>query len=126
MNNILIIGIGGFVGAVLRYLLGGTVQNLARGSNFPWGTLIVNVLGCFLFGILSGFLGTRSQPNHSLNSLIFVGFLGAFTTFSTFSNDTLQLMNNGSSWLGWLNMSVSLIAGIGALLLGRMIGSSLG
>jgi CrcB protein len=126
LNNILIIGIGGFVGAVLRYLLGGTVQNLTRGSSFPWGTLIVNILGCFLFGILSGFLGTRAQPNHSLNSLIFVGFLGAFTTFSTFSNDTLQLMNSGSGMLGWVNMAVSLIAGIGALLLGRTIGSGLG
>jgi CrcB protein len=126
LNNILIIGIGGFVGAVLRYLLGGTVQNLTRGSSFPWGTLIVNIFGCFLFGILSGFLGTRAQPNHSLNSLIFVGFLGAFTTFSTFSNDTLQLMNNGSGMLGWVNMAVSLIAGIGALLLGRVIGSGIG
>jgi CrcB protein len=126
LNNILIIGIGGFVGAVLRYLLGGTVQNLTRGSSFPWGTLIVNILGCFLFGMLSGFLGTRAQPNHSLNSLIFVGFLGAFTTFSTFSNDTLQLMNSGSGMLGWVNMAVSLIAGIGALLLGRTIGSGLG
>jgi len=126
LNNILIIGIGGFVGAILRYLLGGTVQNLTRGSSFPWGTLIVNILGCFLFGILSGFLSTRSQPNHSLNSLIFVGFLGAFTTFSTFSNDTLQLMNSESSRLGLVNMAVSLIAGIGALLLGRTIGSGIG
>jgi fluoride exporter len=126
LNNIFIIGIGGFVGAVLRYLLGSTVQNLTRGSSFPWGTLIVNILGCFLFGILSGFLGTRAQPNHSLNSLIFVGFLGAFTTFSTFSNDTLQLMNSGSGMLGWVNMAVSLIAGIGALLLGRYIGSGIG
>ncbi len=121
MNNILIIGIGGFVGAVLRYLLGDTVQNLARGSSFPWGTLIVNVVGCFLFGILSGFLATRSQPNHALNSLVFIGFLGAFTTFSTFSNDTLLLLNNGSGVLGWVNMAVSLLAGIGALLLGRSI-----
>jgi fluoride exporter len=122
LNNIIIIGIGGFAGAVLRYLLGGTVQNLTRGSSFPWGTLIVNAVGCFLFGIISGFLGTRTQTEHSLNSLIFIGFLGAFTTFSTFSNDTLTLMNNGSSLLGWLNMAVSLIAGIGALLLGRAIG----
>jgi CrcB protein len=121
LGNILIIGIGGFIGAILRYLIGDTIQNLTRGSGFPWGTLIVNIFGCFLFGILSGFLATRTQPNQALNSLVFIGFLGAFTTFSTFSNDTLQLLNNGSGILGWVNMAVSLLAGIGALLLARAI-----
>lgn len=126
MNNIIIIGIGGFTGAVFRYLLGESIQNIFRGSNFPWGTLTVNIVGCFLFGAVSGFLGSRAQPSHSINSLVFVGFLGAFTTFSTFSNDTLQLLDNGSSILGWLNMAVSLLAGIGALFLGRLLGASLG
>lgn len=125
MNNILIIGIGGFLGAVARYLLGGTVQNFARGSSFPWGTLIVNVAGCFLFGALSGFLGSRVHVNHAINSLIFVGFLGAFTTFSTFSNDTVTLLNSGTNWLAWVNMASSLLAGIAALMMGRWLGTSI-
>lgn len=125
MNNILIIGIGGFVGAVARYLLGGTVQNFTRGSNFPWGTLIVNAAGCFLFGALSGILGNRIHADHAVNSLIFIGFLGAFTTFSTFSNDTVALLNSGTNWLAWVNIASSLLAGISALMFGRWLGTSI-
>lgn len=125
MNNIIIIGIGGFLGAVARYLLGGSVQNITRGSSFPWGTLFVNVAGCFLFGALSGYLGSRVQTDHAVNSLVFVGFLGAFTTFSTFSNDTLTLLNSGTNWLGWANMALSLLAGFSALLAGRWLGSAI-
>lgn len=122
MNNVLIIGLGGFIGAIIRFLLGGFVQQMTKSSHFPWGTLIVNVAGCFLFGLLAGVLNQKGWLNPTVNSLVFVGFLGAFTTFSTFSNETIALLSNGSSMLGWLNILVSVVAGFGALYLGKMLG----
>ena len=123
MGNIIIIGIGGFIGAVTRYLVGGSVQKILPGTAFPWGTFIVNVSGCFLFGLFSAYLGPRVHASHSVNSMVFVGFLGAFTTFSTFSNETAQLISSGSNLAGFANIAASLIAGIGALMAGRYLGS---
>ncbi len=96
MNNILVIGLGGFVGAILRYLVGVAIHQVTRGFShpiahqFPWGTLVVNVAGCFLFGRLSSITTIKQMISPQWNSLVFVGFLGAFTTFSTFSKETLE------------------------------------
>lgn len=125
MKEIIIIGIGGFAGAIARYVLGGAIHEWSGKSVFPWGTIIVNVLGCFCFGLIASFMTERQIINPVLNSMVFIGFLGAFTTFSTFSNDTIRLLDTKVHWLAWANMIVSVLAGFGALLLGKMVGKVL-
>ncbi|MCT8986268.1 fluoride efflux transporter CrcB [Shewanella phaeophyticola] len=93
MTNVLLVAIGGSIGAVLRYLLSIFMIQLF-GSSFPFGTLMVNLLGSFLMGVVYA-LGQLSHVSPEIKALVGVGLLGALTTFSTFSNETLLLMQDG-------------------------------
>jgi CrcB protein len=89
----LLIALGGAAGSLLRYLLGGAVQRLSA-SGFPVGTLVVNISGCFIIGVLvRQFMNMQLSPE--LRALLIVGFCGGFTTFSTFSAETLGLIEGG-------------------------------
>jgi CrcB protein len=125
MKEIVIIGMGGFAGAIARYVLGGAIHEWSGKSVFPWGTIIVNVLGCFCFGLIASLMTERQIIDPALHSMVFIGVLGAFTTFSTFSNDTIRLLDAKVHWLAWANMIVSVLAGFGALLLGKLVGKVL-
>jgi len=97
--NILLIFFGAGLGGVLRYLVANNVYS-AMGRQFPYGTLVVNVSGCFLMGILFAFLLDRFDGwGPELRALLLIGFLGGYTTFSSFSIETLNLVENGA-WLG--------------------------
>ncbi|MCL1114126.1 MULTISPECIES: fluoride efflux transporter CrcB [Shewanella] len=93
MTNVLLVALGGSIGAVLRYLLSIFMIQLF-GSSFPFGTLLVNVMGSFLMGVVYA-LGQLSHVSPEIKALIGVGLLGALTTFSTFSNETLLLIQEG-------------------------------
>ena len=119
MGTFLLIGMGGFIGAITRYAVSTFIQNSSKFSQFPLGTLVVNLLGCLLIGALAQLGESRDIFTPETSSLIFLGFLGAFTTFSTFSSDSLNLMRNGQSLLSYLNIGASVVLGLGAVWLGR-------
>ncbi len=108
----LFIGLGGFIGAVARYYLGNMAHKWLEIDNFPVGILIVNIIGCFVIGILSGIVDTKILINENFKSLLIIGLLGSFTTFATFSNDTLKLLTEGNIFYALLNVFLSVIVGL--------------
>ena len=117
MMKLLIIGLGGFLGAVCRYGLGSWVLRLSGGT-FPYGTLVVNLLGCFLLGGLIILFEQRQLLNPGLRVFLTVGLLGAFTTFSTFSYETLELMREKSVASALANILANVTCGLLAVLAG--------
>jgi len=104
---LLYIAFGGAAGSVLRYLIGGAVQR-ATHAGFPYGTLAVNVLGCFLIGFLIKMF-MNAEPSSATRALLVVGFCGGFTTFSAFSSETLGLFEAGAYGRAALYVLVSLV-----------------
>lgn len=121
MDRVLFVGIGGFVGAVLRYWLSGYAQQVSNSSLFPLGTLIVNFIGCLVIGFLSQIAEEYGAFSADSRALVFVGLLGGFTTFSTFSNETMNLFRDGQNYLAFGNIAGHLILGLGGVWLGRTL-----
>lgn len=119
MHPIVLVGVGGFIGAVLRYLMSGLVQNLTQSVTFPHGTFVVNITGCFLMGVFSHLVESQAGMTAEMRLLLMVGFLGSFTTYSTFSHETLNLLQDHGFSLALINIGTHLILGISAVLLGR-------
>ena len=120
MMQLLVIGAGGAIGAIARYLLSSWVYSLS-GRAFPWGTLAVNLLGSLLIGFFSVWLLERMTLSSEMRALLMVGFLGAFTTFSTFSLETLLLLQEGAVARAGVNIVVSVITCIFAAWMGTLI-----
>jgi CrcB protein len=118
--KLLIIGCGGFVGAILRYLVSGWVYSLS-GSDFPLGTLVVNVVGSFILGLVLG-LSDHFILHPQVMLFLTIGLLGAFTTYSTFSFESWSLIEVGSYGEALLNMAASLLLGLAAIALGLLLG----
>ena len=121
MTQLIYIAIGGAIGAVLRFTLSNSVYALL-GRGFPWGTLVVNVFGSLLMGLLYVFFVERMSVSVEIRSLILIGLLGAFTTFSTFSIETLNLIESGDLIPAGINMFVSVFCCVAACWLGLMLG----
>lgn len=119
MQKILLVGVGGFFGAVLRYLISGYVQNLSQSISFPYGTFVVNIIGCFLIGVLSHLVESQAGVSSEMRLLLMVGLLGSFTTYSTFSNETINLLQDQALFLAVINIGAHLVVGLSAVLLGR-------
>jgi fluoride exporter len=113
--TVLLVALGAAVGAPLRYLADRVIQS-RHGSAFPWGTLAVNVTGSLLLGLL---VGLAVPP--PVAALLGTGFCGALTTYSTFGYETLWLARNGARGFAWANVSISLLAGLGAAGLGFVV-----
>ncbi len=119
LQKIILIGAGGFIGAVMRYLVGGAAQSLFKTQNFPIGTLIVNLVGCLIIGFLTRVGENSSIITPEARSFLFVGILGAFTTFSTFSNETVNLFRQGQNLYSLVNVAMHIFVGLVAVLIGR-------
>ncbi|MBA3645915.1 MAG: fluoride efflux transporter CrcB [Gemmatimonadaceae bacterium] len=121
---LLYVALGGAVGSVLRYIIGGAVQR-ATHAGFPYGTLAVNVLGCFLIGFLIKTY-MNAEPSSPTRALLVVGFCGGFTTFSAFSSETLGLFEGGAYARAALYVGASLLLCLGATAGGLMVAGSAG
>ena len=121
MGIFLLIGMGGFLGAIMRYALSDFIQNWSKTTQFPLGTLVVNLVGCLLIGALAQLAEARDIFTPETSSLVFLGFLGAFTTFSTFSSDSFNLFREGNNLLFYLNIGASVFFGLGAVWTGRTL-----
>ncbi|HVM34469.1 MAG TPA: fluoride efflux transporter CrcB [Actinomycetota bacterium] len=118
------IGAAGFLGAVSRYQVEGLIGRRWPGA-FPWGTLTVNLTGCFILGFTFTILTERFVPHPNLRSAITIGFLGAYTTFSTFAFETLRLGQAGALGMAALNVAVSVVAGLAAAWGGIVVGRAI-
>jgi CrcB protein len=112
-----VVGMGGFLGAVARFWLGVYIGN-RMGSRFPYGTFVINISGSFLIGLVLTVLAERSTLSPNWRYLIPIGFIGAYTTFSTFEFETLRTMQDGQIAMGLLNIFGSVLAGFIAVWLG--------
>lgn len=118
MMKVVFIGLGGFVGAVGRYGLSHLVHRHA-GHAFPYGTLAVNVAGCFALGGLLFLSEDKAVLTPAVRTVIAMGVLGAFTTFSTFGHETVELMLSGRAVHAAANVALNVTLGLAAVWLAR-------
>lgn len=119
MKDLIMVGIGGFVGSTLRYKVGILITSKAS-SGFPWGTFCVNLIGAFLIGLL---IASALKSQEIMMLLLVTGFCGGFTTFSTFALENLRLLQSGD-WVLLLSYILSsLICGIGLCFVGYYVGN---
>ena len=119
--QLIVIGVGGAIGALARYLLGGAVHRLMPGF-FPYGTFVVNVLGCVIFGVIVGVAEARFAIGPIGRAFILIGVLGGFTTFSSFTYETFELVRDGQVWPALVNV----VGQVGLGFLGLWAGFGLG
>lgn len=118
-NKVVLLSIGGAAGTNARYWLGQWIKPLANQWQLPFlGTLLSNVIGSLVLGVVAGLFGARLRPEHDALFLLFgVGFCGGYTTFSTFEYETFTLVRDGSWWLAGINVGVSVAGGFAAVAL---------
>lgn len=121
MNKLLFVGLGGFLGAILRYAVSGFAQKLTQSIEFPHGTLAVNLIGCLVVGMLTRMDELRGILSPEVRLFVFIGVLGAFTTFSTFGNETVNLINDRRFSTALLNIGLHVVFGLAAVFLGRLL-----
>ena len=104
--RLIFVGLGGFVGTAARYWLSGVIAK-RYGETFPFGTLAVNAVGCFLIGLLFYFFYDRALTSPTSRTVIFIGLLGGFTTFSSYGLQTFTLLRDGEVFLALVNIAAS-------------------
>ena len=116
----LLVGIGSFLGGSLRYVISTMMKNVC-GQGFPWGTLTVNLLGCFVFGLIFALFSKYSSISNPWYLLLTTGICGGFTTFSTFANESMQMLQGGNI-MGFASYVVaSILLGLALVALGYWI-----
>lgn len=119
IKNILTVGAGSFLGGIARYLISLVMKGISKG--FPLATLAVNLLGCFIIGLLWGILSRNASESTSWGLFLTVGLCGGFTTFSTFSKEALTMLQTGQIWGFTSYIALSVLAGIALVALGCYI-----
>jgi CrcB protein len=123
MQNLLLVGLGGFLGSIVRYKLGGLVLHLTAQQRFPYGTFSVNVLGCLAIGILAGLAERYDMFGPQARLFLFTGLLGGFTTFSAFGLEAAYLVRRSELLVAALYAGGSVVFGIAAVFLGlKLVG----
>ncbi len=117
-KNIFLVGLGGALGSIARYLCIVGISRWDMPVSFPWGTLMVNVLGCLIIGFLGSLAGAKQLFIESGRVFLFTGILGGFTTFSAFGLETFYLLRSSQWLLAFGNVFLQLTLGIGAVILG--------
>ena len=124
LTKIALVAVFGAAGALARFGLGGLVFRL-YGGTFPAGTFVVNIVGCFLFGLVWPLAEERLLISSETRTVILIGFMGSFTTFSTLAFETSELLRDSEWGLAVANMGGQVILGLLALIAGMAIGKSL-
>jgi fluoride exporter len=119
--QLIVIGVGGAIGSLARYLLGGAVHRLMPGF-FPYGTFVVNLVGCIAFGVIVGIAEARIAIGPLGRAFLLIGVLGGFTTFSSFTYETFELVRSGQIWPATVNV----VGQVGLGFLGLWAGLGLG
>jgi fluoride exporter len=121
VGNFFVVFVGGGIGAAARYWLSGTIARTS-GSSFPYGTITVNVVGCFLIGLLMTSFEDRFLVTPSLRLFLTIGILGGFTTFSTFSFETIAMLRDAEFFYAALNVLLSVMMCLAATYAGTVVG----
>ena len=120
MKEVLMVGLGGAAGSILRYLSTQFVQKYYNG-HFPLATFTINVIGCLLIGVLIGYFSKTQLLQNEWKLLLITGFCGGYTTFSAFATENLNLINNNQIGLALFYIALSVFLGIGAVWLGLLL-----
>jgi CrcB protein len=122
--GVVLVGVGGFAGAIARYVVDGWVSE-ATGGTFPFGTLAVNLTGAFVLGVLFSMASERAVLSPELRGPLMIGFIGAYTTFSTLMLETWRLAEDGAAAMALLNIGGSCLLGLAAVWLGLSVGRAI-
>ena len=124
MPIIVLIGVGGFIGAISRYLVDGWVTDLTAAS-FPFGTLVVNLTGACVLGLLFAITNERAILAPEVRGPLMIGLIGAYTTFSTLMLESWRLVEDGSAGMAFVNIAVSSLLGLAAVWVGLSVGRAI-
>lgn len=116
--NAAVVGSGGFIGALARYGLSGLVHRQVPFATFPYGTLVVNLMGCFAIGVVAGLAEARQLFGPEFRTFALIGILGGFTTFSTFGYETFGMLRDAEYLQGAANVGVHVMLGLALVWLG--------
>lgn len=123
IQNLMLVGAGGFLGAIARYKLGGLVLHMSAQERFPFSTFVVNVLGCLVVGLLAGMAERYDLFGPEARLFLFTGLLGGFTTFSAFGLEAAYLVRRGELLVAALYAGGSVVLGLAAVFLGlKLVG----
>ena len=121
MAAAILVGVGGFFGAIARYLVDRRVRHLTGGT-LPWGTFVINITGSFVLGVLFALIVERAALGAHFRAPLMIGFIGAYTTFSTLMLESWRLIEDGAWQIAIINLGGSMIVGMIAVIAGVLVG----